>query len=78
MEDLHILEQLLRLSIVSGLDFLVIYKVLFTRSVAVQLEPIPVQGEVFLAAANISDSHGVDFCGTVVCLWAIHVSGVRW
>jgi hypothetical protein len=58
-KDLRVLEQLLRLGVVSALDLVVVEEVFLVGGVAVELETVAVESVVFLASSNVVDSHGM-------------------
>jgi hypothetical protein len=58
--DLRVLEQLLRLGVVSALDLVVVEEVFLVGGVAVELETVAVESVVFLTSSNVVDGHGME------------------
>jgi hypothetical protein len=58
--ELRVLEQLLRLSVVSALDLVVVKEVFLVGGVAVVLETVAVESVVFLASSDVVNGHGME------------------
>lgn len=68
---LHVLEQLLSLRVIHGLDVVVIKKVLLLRHVVVVLEPVPVQGVLVLVSRDVGDVDRVGGYGPLIGFRAV-------
>lgn len=69
-ENSRVLEQLLGLGVVLGLDLGVVDKVLFLAGVVVELEAVAVERVVGLVARDVGDGDLEGEGGSEVCLWA--------
>lgn len=76
--NVHVFQQLFRLSIISRFDLIIVKEVFLCGAVGVDLESVAVERVVFLTPADVADCDWVDFYGALVGFWAIYVGGVRW
>lgn len=69
-ENSRVLEQLLGLGVVLGLDLVVVEEVLFLAGVVVELEAVAVERVVGFVSGDVSNGDLQGEGGPEVCLWA--------
>jgi hypothetical protein len=74
----HVLEQLLRLGVITALNLLIINKLLLIRTLSVDLEATAIKSVLILSTSHIAHSHGMDCEWSTIGLWTVNVGRMRW